>query len=90
MDVHKDTIVAGVRLAHNGRTTNDVRTFAAATPGRLAVAEWLTENGCTHVAMEATGVSWKPVWHILSPSDFTLILAHAAHVKNGPGGKTDV
>ena len=47
-------------------------------------------EGCTHVAMEATGVYWKPVWHILSDSDFTLVLANAAHVKNVPGRKTDI
>src|SRR6476646_7734213 len=53
---------------------------------RLAV----TLSGCTHVAMEATGVYWKPVWHILSDGDFVLVLANAAHVKNVPGRKTDV
>src|SRR5262249_53206630 len=45
---------------------------------------------CTHIAMEATGVYWKPVWHILSDGDFELVLANAAHVKNVPGRKTDV
>jgi transposase len=56
----------------------------------MALSEWLAENGCTHVAMEATGVYWKPVWHILDDGDFHLILANAAHVKNVPGRKTDV
>jgi len=51
---------------------------------------WLTEMGCTHVAMEATGVYWKPVWNILSDGDFELVLANAAHIKNVPGRKTDV
>ena len=51
---------------------------------------WLTASGCTHVAMEATGVYWKPVWNILSDGDFELIVANAAHIKNVPGRKTDV
>jgi Transposase len=48
----------------------------------VSLSEWLASNGCTHVAMEATGVYWKPVWHILSDSEFTLVPANAAHVKN--------
>jgi len=55
------------------------------------LSEWLEENGCTHVAMEATGVYWKPVWQVLADSScFELILANAAQVKNVPGRKTDV
>ena len=54
------------------------------------MSEWLATNDCTHVAMEATGVYWKPVWHILDDGDFVLVLANAAHVKNVPGRKTDV
>jgi transposase len=90
LDVHKDTVVAGVRLATDGSAKTAVRTFDTTTPGLLALSAWLTEFGCTHVAMEATGVYWKPVWHILSDGEFTLILANAAHVKNVPGRKTDV
>jgi len=56
----------------------------------LALSEWLASEGCTHVVMEATGVYWKPVWHILSDGDVALTLANAAHVKNVPGRKTDV
>ena len=73
----------------SGRKTaqsqSEVRTFDTTTPGLLALSAWLAEHGCTHVAMEATGVYWKPVWHVLSDGDFTLILANAAHVKNVPG-----
>jgi transposase len=58
--------------------------------GLIELGEWLEENGCTHVAMEATGVYWKPVWQVLADSSFELILANAAHVKNVPGRKTDV
>jgi len=90
LDVHKDSVVACVRLAANGTVRTEVRTFDTTTPGLLALSEWLAGQGCTHVAMEATGVYWKPVWHILSDGDFTLILANAAHVKNVPGRKTDV
>ena len=56
----------------------------------LLLLAWLTEMGCTHVAMEATGVYRKPVWNILSDGDFELVLANAAHIKNVPGRKTDV
>ena len=89
LDVHKDMVVAGVRLAGGGAFKSEVRTFSTATPGRLALSAWLAEHGCTHVAMQATGY-WKPVWHILSDGEFTLILANAAPVKNVPGRKTDV
>jgi transposase len=66
-----------------------VRTFEATTAGLLALSDWLESFGVQHVAMEATGVYWKPVWHILD-GHFELILANAAHVKNVPGRKTDV
>src|SRR5438094_8118063 len=89
LDVHKQTVVAGVRLASEGKVTTEVKTFAATTAGLLALADWLAENGGTHVAMEATGVYWKPVWQSLSDGDFALLLAHAAHVKNVPGRKSD-
>ena len=56
----------------------------------LALSAWLSEKGCTLAAMEATGVYWKPVWHILADGEFELLLANAAHVKNVPGRKTDV
>jgi transposase len=90
LDVHKDTVVAGVRWAADGPARTEVRRFDTTTPGLLALSAWLAESGCTHVAMEATGVYWKPVWHILADGDFTLILASAAHVRNVPGRKTDV
>jgi transposase len=90
LDVHKDTVVAAVRLAEIGEVQTEVRTFDTATPGLLALSDRLTKCGCTHIAMEATGVYWRPVWHILSDGDFSLILANAAHVKNVTGRKTDV
>ena len=90
LDVHKATVVAAVRLAAGGKVAREVRTFATTTAGLLELAEWLAENGCTHVVMEATGVYWKPVWHILAEGGFALVLANAAQVKNVPGRKTDV
>jgi len=90
LDVHKETVVACVRHMVNGAVTREVRTFGTTTKNLLALSEWLASQGCTHVAMEATGVYWKPVWHILSDGDVTLVLANAAHVKNVPGRKTDV
>src|SRR3954465_6503137 len=90
LDVHKATVVAAVRLAAGGRVAREVRTSATTTAGLLELAAWLAENGCTHVAMEATGIYWRPVWHILAEHGFALVLANAAQVKNVPGRKTDV
>ena len=90
LDVHKQTVVACVRLVLDDKITREVRTFETTTSGLLLLLAWLTELGCTHVAMEATGVYWKPVWNILSDGDFELVLANAAHIKNVPGRKTDV
>jgi transposase len=90
LDVHKKTVVAAVRLTEGNKVVTEVKTFATTTAGLLALSDWLSKNGCTHIAMEATGVYWKPVWHVLSDGDFELILANAAHVKNVPGRKTDV
>jgi transposase len=90
LDVHKDTVVACVRHMANSSVRREVRTFKTTTKELLGLSEWLAGEGCTHVAMEATGVYWKPVWHVLGDGDFTLLLANAAHVKNVPGRKTDV
>src|SRR5215471_1470542 len=89
LDVHKETIVACVRIMTGGKATRECRTFDSTTSGLQALLSWLTESGCTHVAMEATGVFWKPVWNILSDGTFELILANAAHIKNVPGRKTE-
>ena len=89
LDVHKQTVVACIRITDNGAPRHAVRTFATTTSSLLALADWLDRHGVTHVAMEATGVYWKPVWHILE-GHCELVLANAAHVKNVPGRKTDV
>ena len=89
LDVHRDSVVACARIVADGAITQDVRTFGATTKELMALSEWLTGHGVTHVAMEATGVYWRPVWHVLEGS-FELVLANAAHIKNVPGRKTDV
>jgi len=88
LDVHKETVVACVRLVIDGKPVKEVRTFSTTTADLIALSEWLAETKCTHVAMEATGVYWKPVWHILSDDGFELVLANA--IKNVPGRKSDV
>lgn len=90
LDVHKESVVACVRHMSNGKVTAPVKTFKTTTQELTLLSDWLTAEGATHIAMEATGVYWKPVWNILSDGDFQLVLANAAHVKNVPGRKTDV
>src|SRR6266853_2164603 len=90
LDVHKATIVACVRLGAGRKVTRECRTFDTTTDGLLALLAWLVECRCSHVAMEATGVYWMPVWKILSDGAFSLIVANAAHLKNVPGRKTDM
>jgi transposase len=89
IDVHKLEVVACLRLVTKRKVEREVRRFPTTTEGLLRLADWLEGAGCTHVAMEATGVYWKPVWHILE-GRFALILANAMHVKNVPGRKSDV
>jgi transposase len=90
LDIHKETVVACVRHMSGGKVKTEVRTFATTTGALLDLSAWLATEQITHIAMEATGVYWKPVWHILSDGEFELVLANAAHVKNVPGRKTDV
>lgn len=88
LDVHKDSVVARVRCVSEP-LHDEVRTFATTTSALMELNEWLSSQGVTHVAMEATGVYWKPVWHLLE-GDFELVLANAQHIRNVPGRKTDV
>jgi transposase len=90
LDVHKRTVVACVRRMSGRQVSRECRSFATTTAELLALLAWLRESGCTHVAMEATGVYWKPVWNILSDGGFALLVANAAHIKNVPGRKTDL
>ena len=90
LDVHKNTVVACVRIAEGGRPQKEIRTFGTATRDLLDLSAWLSQMQCTHVVMEATGIYWRPVWQILSDGEVELVLANAAHVKNLPGRKSDV
>jgi transposase len=90
LDVHKDTVLACARIVAGGKTTRECRTFATTTEQLVALRAWLEECRCTHVAMEATGVYWMPVFRILDAGKFELIVANAAHIKNVPGRKTDM
>jgi len=89
LDVHKASITACVLIkVDKGKVRKQMRRFSAMTTDLHALAEWLCELQVTHVAMESTGVYWKPVWNVLE-DQFTLVLANAQHVKNVPGRKTD-
>lgn len=89
LDVHKDTVVACVRLVSKTQTRRVVDTFPTTTEGLLKLGDWLGEHEVTHAVMESTGVYWKPVWHVLEGS-VDLTLANANEVKNLPGRKSDV
>jgi transposase len=90
LDIHKETVVACVRHMVDGKVANTVKTFKTTTGELMALSDWLSAEGAKQVAMEATGVYWKPVWNILADGEVTLVLANASHVKNVPGRKTDV
>ena len=89
LDVHKAEVVACLRTVVRSKVSYEVRRFPTTTRGLLDLAEWLEAAQCTHIVMEATGVYWKPVWHVLE-GRFDLILANAAHIKGVPGRKSDV
>lgn len=89
LDVHKASVVACVRVVTGTEVSYQTRTFRTTTKELMELAAWLTNCGCTHVAMEATGVYWKPVWHMLEGT-FELLLANAAHIKGIARPKTDV
>jgi transposase len=89
LDVHPRSVSACARLVVDGRASHEVRTFGTSTRELRAMADWLASLGCTHVAMESTGVYWKPVWHVLEER-FELVLANAMYIRNIPGRKSDV
>jgi transposase len=68
LDVHKNSVVASARHMSGGKVSTKVHTFKTTTEELMAMSAWLTDQGVTHIAMEATGVYWIPVWHILSES----------------------
>jgi transposase len=90
MDVHAKTVVACLRTpGEGGARRSEVRTFGTTTAELLALSAWLTEAGCTHVAMESTGVYWKPVYNVLEGA-LEILLVNPRHMKAVPGRKTDV
>jgi transposase len=90
LDVHQATVVACLLIVlQNGKVQKQVRTFGTTTRELLALREWLLSEGCTHVALESTGVYWKPVYAILEGT-LEIVVANAQHVKKVPGRKTDV
>src|SRR3981081_1541837 len=86
LDVHKKTVVACV-LTPDGR---EVRTFGTMTRELLRLSDWLDEQRVSHVAMESTGVYWKPIYNILEDQGMELLVVNAQHMKAVPGRKTDV
>ena len=90
LDIHKRTIAACVLTpGERGKPRKEIRSFETTVAQLLALGDWMAEEGVTHVAMESTGVYWKPVYNLLEER-FTLLLANAYHIKAVPGRKTDV
>jgi transposase len=91
IDVHKRSLTACLlSLGAPGKTAKQTRTFSTMTSGVEGLLAWLAENGCRHVAIESTGVYWRPVHNLLEAAGIEVILVNAQHVKNVPGRKTDV
>ncbi len=91
LDIGKSIVVACVRRPHKGGgREQEVRTFNTFLDDLVRLASWLAAEGVTHVAMEATGSYWQPIWYVLEDADFELLLCNARHVKQVPGRKTDV
>ncbi len=91
IDVHKKSLTACLLTGGaSGEVVQEVQTFTTVTAGLRALAAWLQQRGCRHVAVESTGVYWKPVFNVLQPAGLEVVLVNAQHVKNVPGRKTDV
>lgn len=92
LDVHKRTVVAClITPGPAGKLNKEVRTFSTVTADLLRLADWLLAAGCTHVAMESTGVYWRPVYNVLEAvGQFELLVVNAQHMKAVPGRKTDI
>ena len=90
LDVHKQTVVVCIRH-HDGQcpARQHIRTFPTYTQALLQMSDWLAQEGVTHVAMESTGVYWKPIYNLLE-GRFQLLLVNAQHIKQVPGRTTDV
>lgn len=89
LDIHKRTVAACVRWMEDGEARQEVRSFGTMTGDLLALHDWLSEHGVRAVAMESTGVYWKPIFNVLE-GEFEVMLVNAQHIKQVPGRKTDV
>lgn len=90
LDVHERTVVACLLVGRSDqKPRREIRTFRTFTRDLLALRDWMVSEGCTHVAMESTGIYWQPVYAVLEGA-FELIVGNATHIKNVPGRKTDV
>lgn len=91
LDVHQRTVVVCVRITSpQGQVREEVRTFGTMTEDLLQLFDWLAQCGVTHVAMESTGVLWKPIWNILEAGEWELLLVNPGHMSHVPGRKSDV
>ena len=91
LDVHKKTVVACALITQpDGAVQREVRTFKTMTADLLALSDWLSSLGVTHIALESTGVFWRPVFNILEDDLRTLLLVNPQHMRAVPGRKTDV
>lgn len=90
LDVHKELVVACVLICHeDGQAEKEIRRFSTLTADLLQMRDWLQIKGCTHLAMESTGIYWRPVFALLEGA-FEILVVNAQHMKAVPGHKTDV
>jgi len=89
LDVHKEIVVACLLIREGGKVSKEIRTFLTMTSDLVVLYDWLKAHEVTHVAMESTGIYWRPVFNLLE-DEFTVLLVNAAHIKTVPGRKTDV
>lgn len=90
LDVHKKSIVGCLLKLQDGKLIKETRSFKTVTPDLLRLADWLSQQECTHIAMESTGVYWKPVYNLLENQFTEVMVVNAQHLKTVPGRKTDV
>jgi transposase len=89
LDVHKRSVVACLLFPENGQPHKERQTFSTMTPDLLRLRDWLKDHDCTCVAMESTGVFWKPIYNLLE-EHFQVLVVNAQHIKAVPGRKTDI
>jgi hypothetical protein len=90
LDVHEKNVkVCLITPGPHHQPHKEIRTYLTTTAGLLQMRDWLSAQGCTHLAMESTGVYWKPIYNLLE-GDFEMLVVNAHHLKTVPGRKTDV